>query len=540
MTRRSLRTLYLVSAVVAAAALAGCLGRVDDVPPPADSLDPGSDSVVAAARVPMRRLTAVEYDYSVLDLLGDDVGSEGLFTADDAPAGYASNSSSAIGLGAVEATLEVAERVALRSADRLAERAGCDADEVSCRDRVIERLGRRAFRRPLASEEVAALVRLYEDERTRSVPALSRAVLVQAMLASPSFLYRPEVGAPPGASGARALGGYELATRLSFALWSSLPDDELLDAAASGELATAEGIARQAERLLADARFERSVRSFHRQWLDLDRLATKDKDPARFPELTSEIRAAMEEESLAFTVAAVQQGPSGLTALLTSPRAVLPEPLAAFYGAAGAGERDLSAIGRAGILTHGSVMTVHSDADQSSPILRGKLVRTSVLCGTIAPPPPGLVVVPPRVDPARSTRERFAMHTADPTCAACHSLMDPIGFGFEHFDAVGRYREREGEHAIDARGEVQHSEATDGAFDGAGELAALLARSPEVHRCYGRQWLRYVLGRGENAREQSVVDRLAGELASSDLDIRALVLALVTSDAFRFTRGEGE
>jgi len=190
---------------------------------------------------------------------------------------------------------------------------------------------------------------------------------------------------------------------------------------------------------------------------------------------------------------------------------------------------------RVGILLQPSVLSLHAIAYESSPIYRGKFVREKILCHELPPPPEGLIVVPPEVDPTKSTRERYQQHSADPACKGCHQMMDPIGFGFEHYDGMGRYRIKEGTHTIDARGELVGTDV-DGPYSGAIELSQRLAKSDVVSSCVVSHWFRFAYGRGETDGDRCALKTVKQQFAAAKYDMRELVVALTQTDAFRYRK----
>ena len=321
-------------------------------------------------------------------------------------------------------------------------------------------------------------------------------------------------------------------------MWASPPDDELLDDASRGKLGSSEHVAAAARRMLADPRAERGARSFVRQWLGLDELETASKDSAIYPAYSHELRRSMVEETLRFGAEALLAEGDGLARLLTSPDSYVDPPLARLYGVKASKEVGFVRVSlpqseRAGVLTRAGVLSVLANPDQSSPIRRGKFVRERLLCQPIPPPPPGIAISTPKFDPKLSTRERFAQHRTDRSCSGCHAMMDPIGFGFEHYDAVGSFRAKEGARPVDATGELSDTADLDGAFDGAIELSRKLATSGEVRRCFATQWFRYALGRNETEADAPSIDHAHAAFAGAGFDVRELVVAIAASHAFR-------
>jgi hypothetical protein len=293
--------------------------------------------------------------------------------------------------------------------------------------------------------------------------------------------------------------------------------------------------------MLSDPRAADGLVSFHRQWLGLRELETESKGGA-----SPTLGAAMLEETARFVVFATSQPGDDLRTLLTSRTSFVDEELGKLYGLAsplptnGFAKVELPTQQRAGVLTHASVLAAHASASQTAPILRGKFLRERLLCQEIPPPPPGTVITPPAVDPKVPTKQRFEQHRTNRSCAGCHQLMDPVGFGFEHYDALGAWRERDGDFAVDASSELTETVDVDGPFDGAIELAERLAGSAEVRRCYARQWFRFAAGRGEVESDAPSLDEVTTAFERSGFDVDELRLAIAKAPAFRFVGAAGE
>lgn len=488
----------------------------------------------AVGAQPLRRLTQIEYAHAVEDLVGvrPDLSS---FPADEVFGGFASNAVTPPPARAVEAYQSAAEEVAARV--DLAKVAGCKLEEAGCLRTTIAHLARRAFRKPLEPPEIDDLAALAEPRRVAGDATTGLRLAIEAILQAPSFLYRVEDRrADDGV--AKRLDGFALAARLSFFLWSSIPDDALLEAAAAGDLETDDGVVSQATRMLADPRAARSIRSFHAQWLGLGHLAETSLDDRLFPGFDDAMRASMRRETEDFAEEVVLRGDRSFRTLMTAPWTIADAKVASLYGVtATGGKLPLPSDRRAGLLTQPSVLAVTSLPDQASPIHRGKLVRVYLLCQEIPDPPRDLVIVPPVVDPAVPTRDRFEQHRKDPACAGCHALMDPIGFGFSHYDPLGRWIDREAGRPVDARGELAATRAIDGSFDGAVALAKILADAPEVHDCYVRQIFRFATGRLETAGESGDLARAARGFVESGFDVQRAFLEIATSIPFTRTAG---
>ncbi|MES1188046.1 MAG: DUF1592 domain-containing protein [Myxococcales bacterium] len=495
---------------------------------------------------PLRRLTREQYDNSIRDLLAIEGHPSLGLAADEKLAAFFSNSISPVSRLSVEQYRDSAEELAAAAVKaQLASLTGCSGAEqnAACAERFVQSFGRRAFRRPLSAEEAARYRGLFDANATRGFGEAIRVVL-QTLLQSPNFVYHLELLPAQAGEGVTLLSGYEVASRLSFALWNTLPDSDLLDAAGAGQLDTKEGLRAQAERLLESDRAKDALASFHVQWLGLDALLDTNKDAQLFPQFTDQLKAAMRDETVSFADFVIRRGDGRLQTLLSAPFTVASAgaDLLKLYGATGSAAADgtvqLDPSQRAGLLTQGAFLSAHSHPNQTSPVHRGLAVRKNLLCTDLPDPPANVNNNPPAPDANATTRQRFEQHRTDPTCAGCHQLLDPIGVGFENYDAIGGYRSAENGLPIDANGELLNAGNASGTFSGAVELAKKLASSPEVRACVQKQWFRFSLGRFEGPEDACTLQRLAADFEASDFDVKTLLLSLVTSDAFRYQKVE--
>lgn len=503
------------------------------------------------ATVPMRRLSRIEYDYVIEDLLGTTSRPAAGFPPDDNTIGFEVGVSVSEDLardyldtGEALARDSVADLSAIDPV--LARCAGTDlptgTSADACAAEFIASFGRRAYRRPLSTEEVTALTELFRTGRDLEDFRTGIQLVLNAILVSPNFLYRIEA-MPAGAREGDIVNvvDYEMASRLSFYLWRSMPDEVLLDAAAAGELRTAEDVDAQARRMMEDPRFERSYGDFFRQWLGLDRLGGLTKvDDAWTPEL----RSSLENSLGAFLDEVVETG--SVEDMVRGGYAFVDERSAAHLGvtipAGATPDRDglyrvtLPADERAGLFTHPALLAILGKSNQSDPIHRGVFVRTRLLCEVLEAPPPDVDLTPPDLAPGLTTRDRFDMHRNEPRCASCHALIDPIGFGFEHYDELGRYRSSEEGHPIDATGMVNAGGDAHGAFDGAIELSDRLSESNTFHNCVASQVYRFAAGRVETRREACSTTALRDRFEASGWDLRELILGITQTDDFLHRR----
>lgn len=508
----------------------------------------GCDVAVANCEAPtpgprmLRRLSREEYDATVSDLFNIASTWGATFSPDTVVNGF-DNNAAALRVSPLLAdqTRRAAEEIAAKVMETPEAILPCDAatGDAACAADLIADLGKRAFRRPLSDADVARYQGLYDAVAAEDGFLVAVETVIAALLQSPHFLYRTELGEADAAAGEITLTQHEIASELSYFLWGTMPDDELMAKADAGELSTPEQIEAQARRLLADPRSDAALDRFVAQWLDVERLGVVPKDAMAFPEFTLETRAAMSEETRRFVRHVVREGEGTLTELLNAKYSFASPELAAFYGlpagevgADGMVRLDLTGTPRAGLLTQGSVLATHAKPNNSSPIHRGKVVRERLLCQPLPPPPPGVNAQPPAMDPTKTTRERYTQHSSDPACASCHRLVDPIGFGFEHFDGIGRYRADEGGLPIDATGEILSTEQTNTTFEGTEALAQTLAQSPDVHACFSLQWLRFAYGVEEDATLSCTATSVAEGFAAGGLKVEDVILSLVRAPHF--------
>ncbi len=535
-------SLALLLATACSGAIGGPGGEPDPDERPAPSPTPlvCDDGALRPGRSPLRRLTRDEYDATIRDLLGD-TSSPGARLLDD-ERGVILVDGRAMTPLLAEQYLVAAEDVAARATTDLEALLGC-APSADCIETFVARFGRRAWRRPITDDERAELVAFYEEFVPEAGEREAVALLLERLLVSPHFLYRAEL--PPFDAAPETvvpLDGFQRATRLAYTLLGTTPDDALLDAAARGELDDADGVRRHAERLLDDPSSEAVVQSFFHHWLELDLLENLDKDPALFPEWSSDVAERMRHETEAFVHEVLYEGDGSYATLLTAPWSMLDAELADFYGVAhdggeGFSRTPLDPEHHAGLLTQGAFLAPRARTYETSPIHRGMFIRGSLFCGSVPPPPENIEIVAPDPDPSLTTRERLEEHRSNEVCASCHVLMDPPGFAFEHFDAAGRFRATENELPIDATGELEDTELAEGDprfFDGAAELAQLAAKSPQAHACFARQWFRFAYARSDDASDACAMQQLVTRFTAESLDVRALLVELTQTDTFLF------
>jgi hypothetical protein len=522
-----------ISAVIAAVlAQAGC---EEDVPIDAPEV---TVACAASTAAPARRLTQPEYVNVVRDLLGVDATPS--WPADASSLGFDNQvEAQPLGFQHVEGMLRTAEEVA--AAVDVSTVVPCAPSEIgddACGSMFVERFGRLAYRRDLTPDELAGMGTLFAEALAdRGFDAAIRTV-IETVLQSTSFHYRFERGTgDPDADGLVALDGFELASRLSFFLWASAPDEALLDAAASGALADPAGLRAEAERMLGDARARRGLGNFVRQWLRLDRVLVADKSDELFPEFDSDVAAELVKGAIELASYVTFDAPVGdLEALYTTNVVAVTTRTAPIFGVEppqGSGYALVAAPEgqRFGVLTAPAILAGFAKPDESSPIARAVFIREALLCQPLPSPPEGVLIEPPPFDPTLTTRQRFAQHATDPACAGCHRLIDQLGFPLEGYDAIGRFRTEENGIPIDGTGQLDGAEDASGPLSGPGDLAQVLASSDVGRRCFVTQLTRYAIGRTETEGEACGVDALSQELEPGT-PIRSILASIVTRPSF--------
>ncbi|MFZ5891364.1 MAG: DUF1592 domain-containing protein [Myxococcota bacterium] len=490
---------------------------------------------------PLALLTRTQFDNTVLDLLGDRSNPAAAFPPENQVDGFKNNTfANQASPLLVEKYLAAAESLASNARARMSELAPCAAggSEAECGRNFVRNFGAKAFRRPLDDAETRAFDALFESVLMRSGYASAFELTLQAFLQSPQFLYRTDsLASPDVESGAVPLGPYELAARLSYFLTGSMPDAELTKAAAENRLTTDAEVEQQARRLLGTPRARAVVREFHHQWLALDALPAVTRDvPASF---TSDAAWLGKDwvDSFDRFVDHVYWDSGKVSELFGSKRVYVNARLARLYGVAPPSV-DFTAVeleDRAGIITQPALLALLAHSNQSAPVLRGVFALERLMCTPVPPPPPSVNAIPPDPDPKATTRERFFVHTQDSACSGCHSLIDGVGFGFEAYDQLGRYRTEENQKPIDTSGNVLLSDAElAGSFRGAKELAGRLAASSRVRDCVATGWYRFAFGRVESDADRCSLDDVKRRFAESRGDFRELLVAITRSLAFRY------
>lgn len=567
MARRTLVPLGIAGALLGPACYGGATPQDTDAPP-ATGPDSGAGSTGGGApttgdatggddgpmfvpgRPVLPRLTVPQYRHSIEHLLGPALPAPPLEPDTDPylfyTIGAASTFVSELGVQQYEEAADVIARAVFTDQARREALVGCvpAAPADACVQGFLTTFGRRAYRRPLTEGELTRWVNV-SDQLSTGDPWLGLQYAVAGILQSPHFVYRVELGEPDPVDPTRLrFTSYEMASRLSFLLWNSPPDDALLDAAEKGDLLTDAGLLAEADRLLAHPRAREAIQEFFAQYLNLGRLDGVSRDPERYPLWTPTLAQSMRTEVQLLVDDLVFRNDSDIRQIFSTRRTFVNAELAALYEVDAPGASpiayvpiELPASGpRAGILTLGAFLTMNAHETLTSPTNRGKYVRERVLC-EIVPPPPGNVdtnLDEESMD-AHTLREKLEQHRKDPACAGCHSAMDPPGFLFENFDSIGAYRTLDNGYPIDATGDLDGNPLAN-----ARDLAEVLANEPRIGPCIVKQLFRHTTGRLEILSELSGLQALEDRFEKSGYRFRQLLLDLVVSEPFRTVSEEND
>jgi len=517
------------------------------------ALSPECATGVHPGRAPVRRLTRFEYNNAVRDLLGDTTA-----PANALPPETIARTGNVFGndadLQAVSSNLadqwgKVAADIAARATAtpvalaKLAACAGGAAPDDACANSVIQNVVSRAYHRDAQPADIDSFLTLEKAVQAKATFASGVAAVIEAVLQGPEFLYRIELGAPAtDHPELRKPTADELAARLSFMFWGNIPDATLRTAARSGQLATAADVKAQAERLVNDPQARPVVRFFFDNLLPISGLNNLARDPVKFPIYSQQFANALHEETQQFLEHEIfDAGSSGTwTSVLTAPYTYVNDTLASFYGIPGiAGSAFQKAnipdpTKRLGLLTQAGIMMGTITTNESNPVLRGSFMINKILCMNIQlPTDPAIlaqVKVPEGVTGA-TARERFTKHRAQPVCAGCHGLIDPVGFTLENYDPIGQWRDQENNVTIDASGAVP---GTDGAVNGPVELVKKLAGTDAAQNCFAQHWMEFGYGKTLDSGDACVQQVTNNAFKASGGNIKQLLVDLTQTDAFLY------
>ena len=523
-----------------AAGTSGTGGQGGGTPPPAGT-DPG--------RVTLHRLNRVEYNNTVRDLLGTTRMPADDFPIDDRGSGF-DNIADVLTLSPLHienyyaaATALVDE--ALATASQRSKLVTCDlvAQGAACARKVLEAFVPLAWRRPTVVSEIDALMAPVTLATTQMDPVeQGLKIALRSVLMSPHFVFRVETDPSPTSAAAHPLQQYEIASRLSYFLWSSMPDADLFAAAKAGTLGQTASLQGQVTRMLASPKAAALSDNFAGQWLYTRQISDAAPDPKLFPSFDDSLRTAMKLEMEAMFREVIANGMAA-DKLLTADFTFANDRLAKHYGLPAVGSTtpvkvSLAGTTRVGILSQGGFLTVTSHENRTSPVLRGKWVMNQLLCLSVPPPPPDVNVT---LDPAKAggtLRQQMEQHRANPACVTCHKVMDPIGLGLENYDAIGIHRTLDNGLPIDATGELPDGRK----FNGAQELATLVASDMNFGRCLAEQLYTYALGRAPDTAaghmDPAVLYAIAQSFRGSGYSFKELLTQIATSPTFLNRRGE--
>lgn len=409
----------------------------------------------------------------------------------------------------------------------------------ACAENTLSQFAYRAFRRPVTTAELAGLMNLVRQaEEESDHPEVGLANAMQAILLSPHFIFRVELDEDPASLEPHALTDFELASRLSYFIWSSAPDDTLLALATEGTLNDDDTLVQQVTRMLDSAKSKALVENFAGQWLYTRAMKSVEPEPNTFPDFDDELAAGLKMETESFFQDFLANN-TPVEELLSANFTYLNERVATHYGIEGIEGDHMRRVAlgegeRGGLLTQGSLLTVTSYPARTSPVQRGKWVLQQLLCSEPNPPPPGVEGLTEEVDPTASLRERLEQHRAAPVCASCHEVMDPIGFALEHFNAVGQWRENDNGFAIDDTGVFPDGTS----FEGAIEMSNTLQSDPNLQGCIAEHMFVYAMGRGMEQFDDFHVEKIVEHYSAAGGGFRDLVQEIVLSESFRKRRGD--
>ncbi|MBL8958104.1 MAG: DUF1592 domain-containing protein [Myxococcaceae bacterium] len=515
--------------------------------PPTPEVNPCVDQTVQPGRSPLRRLTRFEYNNTIRDVLGDTTLPANSLEPEQRGNGFGNDADTI-------ATSELLAQQYSAAAEGIAARATASAAqlerldtctrnvtanaEAACTRRIVERLGQKLWRRPLAGPEVDDLLALATAVRPTSTYPETLATVLEAMIQAPEFLYRPELGVTDLAHpNVKRLTGYELATRLSYMFWGSAPDDVLLAAARDGQLDTPAGVRAQAERLLDHSQSREMLRYFFDNFLPISSVGALTR--SAFPMYNATVGAAMREETQRLIEYELFSGSKTWPGVLTAQYTFVNGPLAEFYGMTGITGSAFQKVNvdptkRLGVMTQAAVQAGPCPSNPSSPVARGVFVLRNLLCHDLHAPAVDVGVID--LTSAPTARGRLEAHEKQPVCANCHKEIDAIGLAFENYDSVGLWRDQENGHTIDASGALPNP-APRGApiqVDGPLSLARGLATHAEAQSCFATTWLSFSGGRSLKAADACAKRKAADAFKASGYDMRELLLSMTTADSFLY------
>ena len=527
--------------------VAACSG--DPQPPPAKTdYGPRPPMPDTAAQTGAQRLTVPQYGNAIRDIFGGDINVPTAIETDAALDGFVAigASISTISPSGIEkyekAAFAIAQQVIADDAHKavVLQCKPTGAADAVCAKETVTRLGRLLYRRPLTDPEITRLTTIFM-EAAAALGGFDRGLeyAIAAMLQSPHFLYRPQVGEPdPVIAGQLRYTSLEMASRLSFFLWNSTPDDALLTAAVKGSLVDDAGLAEEIDRMLASPKARAGLRAFVADWLKLRELDNLNKDPTLFTYFSPELGPIAREETLRLFEHVVFDLDTDVREVMTTRQTFVNPKLASMYMIISPADEGFSLVElpedspRVGLLGHVSILALNSHPRSTSSTLRGRFIRESLLCDVIPPPPANVNTGLPEPSPnARTLRERMQPHLTDPVCKSCHVLMDPIGLGLENFDSIGRYRTKEVDAVIDASGDLDGVK-----FQNPRALAQAIHDSYKFAPCIVRKVFSYATGFRPTESDRPTLDTLHWDFRAGGYRMQELMKLVASSPAFRLAQ----
>jgi len=531
-----------------AAVFAGACGSDPPAPPAKPDYGPRPPMPDTAAQTGAQRLTVPQYGNTIRDIFGKDINVPTAIEADAALDGFVAigASVSTISPSGVEkyekAAFAIAQQVIADDAHKavVLQCKPTGPDDMACAKETVTRLGKKLYRRQLTDAETTRLTNIFM-QASAALGGFDRGLeyAIAAMLQSPHFLYRPQVGeADPAHAGQLRYTSLEMASRLSYFLWNSTPDDELLAAAEKGDLVNDAALGAQIERMLASARAHEGLRAFVTDWLKLRELDNLNKDPTLFTYYSPDLGPMVREETLRLFEHLVFELDTDVREIMTTRQTFVNTKLASMYMIASPADEGFNLVEfpenspRVGLLGHASIWALHSHPRATSSTLRGKFIREGLLCDTIPPPPANVNTgLPEPSQTARTLRERMQPHLQDPVCKSCHILLDPIGLGLENFDAIGRYRAKEVGAVIDASGDLDGVKFAD-----ARALSKGIHDSPKFAPCIVRKVFSYATGFRPADADAATLRTLHWDFRDSGYRMKELLKLVAMSPAFRLAQ----
>jgi len=512
----------------------------------ARSVSTQCDSAPDVGFVNAQRLNKKEFDNTLTDLLGISTKYSASFPPDGVTNGFANNAQTLV------ITTDMAEQIATAAESAITEVfanptlkariLNCDPQQAACVQTTLQSFLTRTFRRPPDSEEMTRYTAIVNTVKAKGESAeFSLRVSLTAALTSPHFLFRIPVLSNPSPATAVNLGSYQLASRLSYFLWSTMPDTELLNAAASGALLNSDQLATQVRRMLASPKAAALVENFAGPWVGLGKVGRVTPDPILYPTFNETLRADLISETSSF-LGDIFKRDASFFELLTAKYTFLNDRLAAHYGIPGVAGSAFQKVNftdtkRMGLLTQGSMMAVGANQYYSSIVKRGNLVLSNILCSPPPPPPPGTVATLTEAQiMANTRRDILAHHRENPACFSCHTQIDPIGLGFENFDPLGRYQ------LVDEKNRPLISSSTmpnGKSFQDAVGMITLVSQDARFKSCVAEKMLIYSLGRNAESYDRCTINRIGQKMVDPSKPISAAIIEMVLSDPFRKQRGGG-